>query len=93
MNFRIAYHAAASHAPPPGALELLFERLGPRRGEVSFRKAEHEILATWRGEAPIAMTQDERVETGRRVVLDILLRICRSAPDLDADWFAISPRR
>ncbi|MHB8491565.1 MAG: hypothetical protein ACYDA6_05030 [Solirubrobacteraceae bacterium] len=93
MNFKITHHVGATHAAPPDALDVLAERIGPRRGDVVFRRSGSELLATWRGDAPISMTQDERLETGRRAVLEILLRACQSTPELNADWFAVSPRR
>ena len=36
------------------------------------------------------MTQDERTETGRRMILDIVRDVCEVTPGLDVDWFAIS---
>lgn len=92
MDFRIAYHAAARHAPPEGALERLWEILGPMREEVSFAMGSREITAMWRGDAAISMTQDERTQMGRRAVLEVVLRVCDATPELDSDWFAVSPR-
>jgi hypothetical protein len=92
VDFRIAYHAASRHTPPEGALELLWEALGPVREDVSFALGNREITANWRGDVSISMTQEERVQIGRRAVLDVVLRVCDAAPELDSEWFAVSPR-
>jgi len=92
VDFRIAYHSAARHAPPEGAIEQLWEALGPVREDVTFTRGEREIAATWRGDASVSMTQDERTQMGRRAVLDVVLRVCEATPELDSDWFAVIPR-
>ncbi len=92
MDFKIAYHAASRHAPPQGALEALFEALGPVNEEITFALGVHEIQATWRGDVSISMTHHERAQIGRRAVLDVVLHTCERLPELDSDWFAVSPR-
>lgn len=72
---------------------MLFEQLGTRRGQASFRLQPGQINATWRGDAPVSSTQDERLEIGRRAILELVLKACKRVPELDSDWFAISPRR
>jgi hypothetical protein len=39
------------------------------------------------------MEQDERAELGRRAILDIVIGVCERAPELNSDWFAVSPQR
>jgi hypothetical protein len=88
VQFRITLHSG--YAPPPDALDLLWERLGPQREEVSFAKVGPEIRATTGEDAPVSMTSDERAEIGRRAVLDIVRDVCDGTPELRSDWFAIS---
>ena len=88
MKFRITPHSAA--AAPDDALDLLWQRLGGDRGEVSFAKVGDEIKATTGEDAPVARTRDERVLIGRRAVLDIVREVCEQTPELRLDWFAVS---
>lgn len=89
MTFRITPHAG--YNAPPDALDMLLEQLGDHRDEMSFSKSAHdEIAVELSAEIASAMTQDERVETGRRQVLDMVRDICELDPTLDLDWFAIS---
>jgi hypothetical protein len=37
------------------------------------------------------VTRDERIEIGRRAVLDVVRDVCDAAPELKSDWFAVSP--
>ncbi len=92
MKFRITTHSAAHSAssPPPDAIELLWKRLGPRREEASFARAGADITATWRGDEHISSSRDERAEVGRHAVLEIVSGVCETAPELAADWFAVS---
>jgi hypothetical protein len=89
VKFKITRHSGSSS--PPDALDLLLQRLGPKRDDVSFAKVGREIQATWGKEVPIE--QDERVEIGRRAVLDVVRDACELAPELRLEWFAISARR
>ena len=91
MDFRITRHAG--HAAPEDALDLLWERLGPRRDEASFAMTRSCIRATWGVDAPVAMERDEREEIGRTAVLDIVRAACERGPGLRADWYAVSPQR
>ncbi|HTA12662.1 MAG TPA: hypothetical protein VK765_04505 [Solirubrobacteraceae bacterium] len=88
MHFRITPHSAA--APPPNALELLWTRLDPERGEMSFANAGNEIEVRTGADAPVSMTSDERTEIGRRAVLKVVLAVCEDAPELSSDWYAVS---
>lgn len=88
MQFRITPHS--TYAPPDDALDLLWQRLGASREEVSFAKVGPEIRATTDEDAPVAMTRDERAEIGRRAVLAVLRDVCEAAPELRSDWFAVS---
>jgi hypothetical protein len=92
VRFRITRHAghALGHAPPADALELLLERLGPRRGGVSFVKVASQITATWNPDMSSGATSDERADIGRRAVLDIVRQVAEGDPGLDPDWYAVS---
>jgi hypothetical protein len=91
VHFRITPHSAV--APPPNALELLWERLGSEWDDVSFVKAGNQIEARTGEDAPVSMTSDERAEIGRRVVLNVVLAVCDGAPELSSDWYAVSSDR
>jgi hypothetical protein len=91
VQFKITPHSGFS--PPADALETLWQRLGTRRDEVSFAKIGPEITARTGDEAPVSMTRDERVEIGRRAVLDAVRDVCDGAADLKSDWFAVSSER
>jgi hypothetical protein len=91
MKFRITRHASAS--PPAEAIERLAERIGKRRSEASFVHVGREITASLDRDDPVSMTQDERIEVGRRAVLEIVAEVCELAPDLKLDWYAVSPAR
>jgi hypothetical protein len=87
VRFRITRHSAVK--PPADALELLWPRLGSKRDEVSFAKVGTEIRATWGEDAPVSMERDERVQTGRRAILEILQEVCDRSPELRLDWYAV----
>jgi hypothetical protein len=91
VEFRITLHSGT--IPPANALDLLWQRLGPQRDEVSFTRLGEEIRATPSGEHPVSMTWDERAEIGRRAVLELVCAACEPAADLESDWFAVSPGR
>jgi hypothetical protein len=88
MQFRITPHSVFD--PPENAMDLLWQRLGPRRDEMSFAKVGAGITVRADEDAPVAMTRDERVEIGRRAVLDVVSDVCEGSPELNSDWFAIS---
>ncbi len=97
MNFKITRHAGhhkASRNPafaaPDDALQLLLARLGPRRDGVSFRMVGDQLRAAYGGDPPVSMTRDERVEVARRAVLDVLVGICATDPELNVEWYAVS---
>jgi hypothetical protein len=73
-------------------MDLLWQRLGANRDGTSFAKVGAEIRATGREDAPALMERDERTAFGRRAVLDIVISVCERAPELNSDWFAISPQ-
>jgi hypothetical protein len=91
VKFRITRHSG--HSAPADALDLLLQRLGAKRGEVSFAKVGGEIRAAWGKDAPVSMTRDERLDIGRRAVLDIVRDVCERAPELRLEWFAVSAQR
>jgi len=88
VKFKITRHSG--FAAPADALDLLWQRLGASRDEVSFAKVGSHISATWREDAPVSMERDERVELGRSAVLDIVRDVCERAPELRFDWYAVS---
>ncbi len=91
MRFKITRHSG--YSPPPDALDSLLARLGANRDGVAFAKVGSEIWATVESDAPVSMTQDERVDIGRRAVLEIMRETCEGAPGLQSDWFAVSSER
>jgi hypothetical protein len=89
VTFRITHHSG--YNAPPDALDTLLVQLGPRRDTVAFSKdSDEEITAVWEADLSSSMTQDERTETGRRMILEIVRDVCDVTPALDVDWFAIS---
>jgi hypothetical protein len=91
VEFSITLHSGgAGVARPADALDLLWQRLGAHREEVSFAKVGHEIRAKASKDPPVSTTWDERAEICRRVVLDIVRGVCEQAAELEWDWFAVS---
>ena len=88
MNFKITRHSGTT--APDNALEMLWEHLGTRREDVSFRLGRTEIRARWGEDAPVSWERDEREEIGRMTVLEIVSGVCERAPDLKSDWYAVS---
>lgn len=88
MKFRITRHSG--FGAPANAIDLLSERLGPKREEVSFARAGAEIRASWGEGAPFSRAEEESVEIGRRVVLEAVDGVCNGDPELRSDWFAVS---
>jgi len=91
VNFRITRHSG--WAGPDDALDMLWERLGARREEASFAKADAEISASWGSDAPSSIDRDEREEVGRLAILEIVQDVCEQAPELRSDWFAVAVSR
>ena len=87
VEFRITHHSGSS--APDDALDLLWQQLDERHGNVRFAK----IRAALRDDTPVSMESDEREEIGRRAVLNIVRGVCDSAPQLKLDWFAVSALR
>ena len=71
-------------------MELLLRRLGAQHDEVSFAMVGAEIRATCGEHDGDSTTRGERVEVGRRAILDIICDACEHAPELESDWFAVS---
>ncbi|HMH47335.1 MAG TPA: hypothetical protein VK538_06415 [Solirubrobacteraceae bacterium] len=88
MKFRIARHSG--FAPPADALELLLRRLGARRGELTFAMDGDAITAISEAREAEVSTRDERAEAERRAIVDLLVDVCKDAPELQSDWFAVS---
>jgi hypothetical protein len=91
VRFKITRHSGFS--PPEDALEQLLQRLGVYREGARFSKVGEEIWANVETEAPVSMTQDERVDIGRRAVLKLVREACEAAPGLESDWFAVGSER
>ena len=91
MDYRITRHSGSG--APENALDLLWQQLGATQEEFSFSQTRAEIRARWRTDVSVSMERDERERRGRTIVLEIVRDTCRGAPDLNADWFAVSPRR
>jgi hypothetical protein len=91
MRFRITRHDSGS--PPADAIDLLTDRIGKRRDDIQFARVGAELRANLNRDEPVAMTQDDRTEVGRRAVLQIVEDVCERAPELKLDWFAVSPSR
>jgi hypothetical protein len=89
VQFRITHHSG--FAAPADALDLFSARVGARREGVSFTKVGHAIRAMTSEDAPVSMTRDERIEIGRRAVLDLVCEVCEGSPELKSDWFAVNP--
>jgi hypothetical protein len=87
MTFRITRHSGAR--PPEDAIDQLWERLGLRHEETTFLRVGSEIRARW-GEHEAASARDERVEVGRREVLEIVREVCERAPAIKSDWYAVA---
>jgi hypothetical protein len=91
VEFRITPHSGFQ--APEDALELLWSRLGTSHDQVSFAKDGPEITAVTGDDAPVSMTRDERVEIGRRAILNVVRAVCEQVPELESDWFAVSSER
>jgi len=91
VRFRITRHSG--YAMPADALDLLLARLGPNRDRASFAKVGAEIWVTLEADAPVSMTHDERVDIGRRAVLEVVRDVCDGTSELRSDWYAVSSER
>jgi hypothetical protein len=91
VKFKITRHSGFSS--PPDALDQLFEQLAPHGDVVSFSKDRDGITATWREGGGISRTQEELSAIGRLEVLEAVLATCGRAPELNADWYAVSVPR
>lgn len=91
MRFTVTKHTAVK--PPEEAVEMLSSQIPARRQDVAFSRIGGEIRARVDRDDAVWMTTDERVEIGRKAVLDILREVCERSPELKLDWFAISPAR
>jgi hypothetical protein len=91
VTYSITHHSG--FGAPGDALDLLWQRLGGYRGEARFVRVGTGIKAMWGDEGQSWLGRYEREEIGRRAVLDIVCDICVQAPELDSDWYAVSPLR
>jgi len=88
VRFKVTRHSG--FRVPPDALDQLFERLRASGDVVSFSKTTDGITATWREAGGISRTEEELAAIGRLEVLDAVYATCEDAPELSADWFAVS---
>jgi hypothetical protein len=58
---------------------------------VAFTSAGPKIRATWGAEVSSSMPQADRLEAGRRAVLEIVNEVCDRSPELQSKWYAVSP--
>lgn len=70
---------------------LLGERIPKRCEEVRFSVSGDQIEARLDCDRPVSTMRDERVEIGRRAVLEALEQVCERAPELRLDWYAVAP--
>lgn len=91
MRFRITRHSG--HAAPTDALELLLRRLGARRGEITFTMSRAEIWASCGEEHTRAEAREEKAEAARWEIFELVREVCEGAPELNVEWFAVSPVR
>jgi hypothetical protein len=91
VEFRITRHSGSGSSAD--ALDLLWQRLGPKRDGVSFAKVGGEIRVKTPDDSPASMTWDERADIRRRVVSDIVRGVCEPAAELEWNWFAVSSGR
>jgi len=89
MQFRITRHSG--HAAPPNAIELLARRLGAQLGDTSFAVRGAEISATWQGGRQGTSARENLTEIGRWAVFELVRDVCEDAPELNTEWFAVSP--
>jgi hypothetical protein len=71
-------------------MELLLRRLGAQRDEISFEMVGAEIRAATDDGIGDSTTQESRVEIARQDIFEIVSEVCDEAPELEADWFAVS---
>ncbi len=84
----------AGSARPANAVDLLWLRLGASHEGASFARVGGEIVATLGDDAPASRERgSERAEVGRRTFLNIVIGVCGRAPELESDWYAVSPER
>lgn len=71
-------------------IDLLWQRLGTSRDEVSFAKVGNQILATSGEDGWLQWRHDhERVAVERLVILEMVRDACQDQPKLELDWFAV----
>lgn len=91
VTYKITPHLGSSRARHSEAMELLWLRLDTTHNQALFAKAGSEVTVTWHLEAPPPVDRGELVEIGRLAVLAVVREVCRRAPELEFDWFAVSP--
>jgi hypothetical protein len=91
VKFSISVHSG--FGAPADALDLLMKHIASGGDGTRFARRGAEITATWGSDGALSMERDERDEVGRLAVLGIVRGVCEGAPELEFDWFAVSPPR
>jgi hypothetical protein len=90
MQFRITTHAG--YGAPADAIESLWPHLRATDVEGAvFARGRGEISANWGDDEYSRAVREERMEPERRAVLEAVCEVCGRAPELESDWYAISP--
>jgi hypothetical protein len=72
-------------------MDLLWHRLDLSRSDTSFFKAGTQITATWHLDSTPPVERDELIQLGRLAIVEVVRDVCRRAPELEFEWFAVSP--
>jgi hypothetical protein len=92
VTLKITPHQAQRlPAPPAEAVGMLWRRLGSNHEGASFSRRGSEIRAMWESTASRSIARGELNEIARAAILDLLRDVCDRAPELEFDWFAVSP--
>jgi hypothetical protein len=73
------------------AMDMLWHRLDLSRGDTSFFKAGTQITVTWHLDSRLPVGRDELIQLGRLTILEMVRDVCRRAPELELEWFAVRP--
>jgi hypothetical protein len=92
LVYRITPHLGSPHTRwHSEVMQLLWQRVNATSNQALFVKAGAEIRVIWQLDAPLPIERDELIKIGRLAVLEIVREVCRHAPELEFDWFAVSP--
>lgn len=92
VTLKITPHQAQRlPALPAEAIGKLWVRLDSNHGGASFSRRGSAIRATWESTASRSIPRGELNEIARAAILDLVRDVCARAPELEFDWFAVSP--